>query len=210
MNKMSTFFLIAAVALLSSTGKACAMNIDETNNIHTPRVVELNQCTKLEEALPTNKLDKNNTESLIIDTSAVNPIKNQNAATNRENSGFVKTVVELVLKEPIRLVQFAIKTSRLKQAGHVIPKTFTFCTTLRFFGATISEGCTIANTVNIFLDTPFLKDKASLIWLGSFATGEALKYVGRSIVKSMYGDVSALYGNANFPSNTVTPSKVIK
>lgn len=100
----------------------------------------------------------------------------------------------LVLKEPIRLIQFLIKTAHLKAESNEIPVGFMVATITRFIGATASDFCIGISIMNDFFNEPFLNGTAGWVCGGIFIAAECLHYGGRTVVRSMYDRVSHLYG----------------
>lgn len=189
----------------------CKVDLDDAGNVNllnlegsadmVDAAVDSAHAVGVRDSYGASNLNIAGTVDVVDSTNDTLPIEVRKTAANGNNGGssitdLLKLAVQVVLKEPIRLVQFAIKTDKLKKEGHVIPKMFTFCTTMRFMGSAIFDGCCIASWANQLVDKPFLQGKTSWIWFGAFGVSEVLTCFSRAIVKGSYGEASSLYGDA--------------
>lgn len=130
-------------------------------------------------------------DDIAIENSRIDRVLENNTFMNKK-SNVIKPVLEIALKEPIRYVNFWIKTNKLKKEGKQVSGAFKFLTTFRFAGNLISDACYISLIVNQLLavDQQFLDGTNFYFWIGSFSFGEMLNVLSRAIVRENYKEES--------------------
>lgn len=122
-----------------------------------------------------------------------------------QQQGVLASATQIVLKEPVRFIQFIAKTHKLKKQGHKIPVGFIVSTSLRFVGAMVGDTCLAISMLNNLQETSFLNGTGRMLCTAIFCAGTALNSLSRTVVRSGYAETSSLYGDI-LNETTATPA----
>ncbi len=128
-------------------------------------------------------------------------VQQQVNAANRataKQAGVASAAVSVILKEPVRYLQFIVKTHELKKQARKrnmelkIPKGFIVLTTLRCFGSMIGDVCAGINIFGSALNIPHPNPLGIAL---CFCVSEAIQLLSRTLIKAGYKETSSLYGD---------------